>query len=551
MGHRRDGDRPAAPFRSRWVICGTLTTCTPLHVGTGELLDDRLDGEGPEVSAVVMGLSGNRHRPWIPGSAIRGALRQYAKERFGDHASFEKVFGSADTRVPSARGGTLDVGWARVPEDSAPPDTAENWPHWNDTRFTAVQAFVAIDRQTRTAAGRLLAHREFVPPGVPFELEVRGYGWETEDVAFVLKVLEGFNDPDFPVRVGASRADGWGVMRWKRTGVWVCGRGQVKRWAENGAQSSWRDACRALTEEEIQGLERKAPSVDKAPARLRLEVTLEFLGPFLVNDPSRCGKGRDVPDHSFLRDEKGRPFLPGKSFRGALRSQAERILRTMADRLLKDPARGACQGCTTACNGMPLPETAEHVNPSLCPACCLFGAPGWKTPVGVSAFRMPDGSEPVTRRRHFVAIDRFTGGAAPDLKFDAEVVEGMTRPEEAGTRPLELKGTVSVDTARLGAVAGGWAFGLLFLLLRDLVEGDIRFGMGAAKGFGAVRASISAVEVPQELGAFREALEGWGDPAGPHAETPGQKDPLEVVQDWVRDLETYLEALKSRRVQGG
>lgn len=80
----------------------------------------------------------------------------------------------------------------------------------------------------------------------------------------------------------------------------------------------------------------------------------------------------------------------------------------------------------------------------------------------------------------FVAIDRFTGGGAESLKFDAK---SFHRPVLRGSLTLDLE---AVQRAR----PGEWCLGLMALVLRDLCEGDIPLGFGAAKGYGACTASL-------------------------------------------------------------
>ena len=48
---------------------------------------------------------------------------------------------------------------------------------------------------------------------------------------------------------------------------------------------------------------------------------------------------------------------------------------------------------------------------------------------------------------------------------------------------------------------------MLALTLRDLIEGDIPMGFGAAKGYGACTATIEALEVSEHLGG----LQTWVD----------------------------------------
>ena len=64
------------------------------------------------------------------------------------------------------------------------------------------------------------------------------------------------------------------------------------------------------------------------PACLKLKVTLQFDGPFLVNDSRFQAKEND-PDLRPRKTPDGKIVLPASSIRGAFRSQAERICRTI------------------------------------------------------------------------------------------------------------------------------------------------------------------------------------------------------------------------------
>jgi hypothetical protein len=70
----------------------------------------------------------------------------------------------------------------------------------------------------------------------------------------------------------------------------------------------------------------------------------------------------------------------------------------------------------------------------------------------------------------FLAIDRFTGGGAEGAKFDA-----LALWKPAFTLRIYLDNPEP------------WEMGWLALVLRDMVAGWLRVGMGAAKGFGQVK----------------------------------------------------------------
>ncbi|MDY6912303.1 MAG: RAMP superfamily CRISPR-associated protein, partial [Chloroflexota bacterium] len=212
---------------------------------------------------------------------------------------------------------------------------------------------------------------------------------------------------------------------------------------------------------------------------LRVGLELYFDGPFLVNDPSQCTDednditedGNKKPDHAPLCDKNGKAYLPGKAVRGPVRSQAERILRTLREDVAcrVTDRNDACKAVYT--------EDEVREKEKLCMACHVFGASGWRTLVDFSDFHeVNDHQESFDQE--FVAIDRFIGGVSGSAKFDAKAVY----------KPI-LKGEVTVDLDRIPL----WGLGLLALTLRDLIEGDTQFGFGSGKGYAACTAKITSL----------------------------------------------------------
>jgi CRISPR/Cas system CSM-associated protein Csm3 (group 7 of RAMP superfamily) len=189
-----------------------------------------------------------------------------------------------------------------------------------------------------------------------------------------------------------------------------------------------------------------------------------FDGPFLVNDQSKSRKvtGDDhKADMNPRRETNGNVSLPAASFRGALRAQAEKIIRTVGG-----------HACTTRKPCKAITNTKDVKN--LCLACRLFGASGWKTAIAIPQFEL-ESCKNKEFRQDFLAIDRFTGGGKDGAKFDALSV----------LDPI-FSGVIRIDMEK----SGQWGLGLLALTLRDLKEGDITFGFGAAKGYGACQAIV-------------------------------------------------------------
>ncbi|MCB1092933.1 MAG: hypothetical protein KDL87_15455, partial [Verrucomicrobiae bacterium] len=221
--------------------------------------------------------------------------------------------------------------------------------------------------------------------------------------------------------------------------------------------------------------------------------------PWLVRDPrqsDRSRQGRDLPqankpaDATPWLDEHGRPYDPAKGFRGALRSQAEKILRTMgfdishpADLPAVSTRDGGTEGALSR-----IRDTQDR-------AAWLFGLPGWKAPLTPSRVlgKSPLGGSPL--RQEFLAIDLFSGGGAEGLKFNSELAPKGT-----------LRATLRIDLDRLEKVDSAFeSIGLLALVLRDLAEGDIPIGSGWSKGQGWILAEGSV----DEDGTAHPTLPDW------------------------------------------
>ena len=112
----------------------------------------------------------------------------------------------------------------------------------------------------------------------------------------------------------------------------------------------------------------------------------------------------------------------------------------------------------------------------------LFGKTGQRGALTVGDFTLATDWDPsIIKTQELVAIDRFTGGASGGAKFTIA----------AANRPI-MRGTISLDLDKNKVDAA--ALGMLALLWRDLVEGDIAFGYGATKGYGACHVSVCTVE---------------------------------------------------------
>jgi CRISPR/Cas system CSM-associated protein Csm3 (group 7 of RAMP superfamily) len=486
-------------FMKRWRIEGLLTTDSPVHVGCGfvtqrDSIKTEKNGKPVDIDAVALD---SRGAAYLPGPTIKGNIRSWLKRNNCPEEAERRLFGVQSDKKDESIGGKVEFWNAFAVAGSNFPASV---PFWDPARLTGVATSVAIDRHFGAASHNKLFHREFVPPGVSFHVLITGQEIEkgrAADMLQVLRALElGFEGSD-QITLGAETASGWGRFTWRLTNIREIDPGGVKAWRQLSVPPVGYEALISVGAEPMEEIRKKAVAIGRSGKndRLQIRMKLSFDSSFLVNDPSRTKPvveetpDSKPPDHAPLRDVNGNILLPAKSFRGAFRSQAERILRTLFPNVA---GKAACYGsCPDSAD---LPKCADvHVKDdleALCPACRLFGASGWRAPVEFSDFVASKNGTPMTQQ--FLAIDRFTGGGASGLKFDAT----------SSFQPV-LEGLMTIDFSRLEHVsAAEWASGLLALTLRDLIEGDITFGFGAAKGYGTCKAEIDT----QDLAAFKKWL---------------------------------------------
>jgi CRISPR/Cas system CSM-associated protein Csm3 (group 7 of RAMP superfamily) len=456
------------PFNNRCRITGKLILTSDLYVGDG----GARSGEGPreekaaaEIATVARGvevMADGRERefPVIPGAALKGVLRSYLKQCGVEADRIERLFG----RAPASKtvngqdlkdeelgaGGRVDFRYARLMAPDRPVGTA---------------AFVGVNRATRGPADRILFAADYVPRGSEFAVELFGYDLSDQDLATLVQALEGFEDEACPIRLGANHADFCGRAKWELAGVQKMGRTELAAWLAAPTPRSWRDssqvnAASATAHPAVRLLHRRP--------RLSLKVELHFQAPLLVNDPAHCRRPDEEhgPDRITRLTRDRHVLLPASSVRGAVRAQAERIARTL------DPLAGGNPFLGQGGGGL-----IEK----------LFGHSKKRSLVEVSDFLS---EKTIVKQdlftQEFVAVDRFTGGAAEKLKFNAR-----------GYYPVgggKLSGTLAVDLGDLDSAG----LGLLALTFRDLVEGDVAFGSGASKGYGACRGRVTEVHLTGE-----------------------------------------------------
>ncbi len=490
-------------FRKPWRLEGMLYTLAPLHIGSGQVIyhPDLMNEEGPvEISACMR--SGNI--PIIPGSVLKGALRAWAERHIADKELLKCVFGSGPvSETDQGRGGKAAFHDALLTIERTGPTPL---PFWNRETRTYIETSVCMDRVSGTVAEQKLFYLETVPAGVGFKVTVAGRCDADEEIELVLAAFNGFGCEEDPILLGADTASGKGRFRWEQGKIFQMDQCAVQEWIEKESRTVFHLEMKECNGETLESLRSNAAGLAANGSKevFSVPIILEFDSHFLVNDPPterekeeskklyEETENRDdlVGDFRPRLDERGRVILPAKSFRGALRSQAEKIIRTLGGRACNP---GGKNSTSDEGGGRTCFVQEKNDFEQLCLACRMFGAPGWKTPVTVSDFTLIPGDYEFTLQE-FVAIDRFTGGGKDSAKFNACAIY---KPR--------FQGCLEVDLKRLRGISGGrdkdsfWELGLLGLVLRDLREGDITFGFGAAKGYGTCTARIPVWDDEKEF----------------------------------------------------
>ncbi len=503
--NRKKVDRqPAKQNQGKWLRCrieGKLTTRAPLHIGSGlTVTRPKLKAEEDrpaEITAITVDAEG---QACIHGSALKGVLRSRLEESVLEDnfkESFYRLFGKKGENSDSSLGGAAvfhDALIINPIQFTEEPDPAA-YPYWDGQRQTVVESNTSINRSTRTVEKNHLFYTEAVPAGVSFQTVITGNLSRKETLFLIAAISMLFGGTENLTALGANTANGWGKVTWELSKVSAFSDQDLITWLNDDDRLPIEDLLNkkkpdnSIKVKKITGLETGKPSAkyDIFP------VSLQFDASFITSMIQKTEKidGIDRKSSVTRKTADNKFILPASSFRGALRSQAERILRTMADSeekgfelacnpLLKQAQKGCCHKI----------ESVQEKN-KLCLICQLFGASGWRSPLYVSDFTMSASDTAQYQTHRMIAVDRFTGAAKDSALF---TLQGGWRPALHGT----------LRYSRRDLPEGGLA--LLAMTLRDLMEGDIFFGYGRSRGYGSCICSWQTDKPLWDDKGFREAV---------------------------------------------
>jgi len=485
----------ARPINSRIQVCGTLVAESPLHVGG---LEQSVE---VDLSLAVNG----QGQYYIPGSSLAGALR-----------TGMAAIDSIDTELIKTLWGFQPE---RDPNGPSPRTGHASFILIKDAVVTGGQPErrdgVAIDRAWGAAANRMKYDRAILPKGSVIEfhltLEQQKQQFESSKIALA-KLIQALEQGE--IRIGAAKTRGLGCV--KLTNVQV-------------QQQTFADRKKMLQVLRGQWDSISLPTTEQATISTQLHIQIDWqpIDPVMVKAEAAGIAVDMLPLVSAIDDQTDDHLtlvLPGSSIKGVLRSQAERIIRTIgadqdnlnqsfdqqvqlplvtelfgrAAKKIEQQANGKTQN--NGSNGSS-DEAKEEPSRQIgrlfvedCYAKCPMASQTWDQVM--AATTSEDLQKAIqqtglahTQVAHHVAIDRWTGGASEGALYS--VLEPMNLAWHPVQLTLEL-GQLDPATLKMKLLEPSLQRPLLMLvllLLRDLASKRIPLGFATNRGMGTIRVS--------------------------------------------------------------
>ena len=227
---------------------------------------------------------------------------------------------------------------------------------------------------------------------------------------------------------------------------------------------------------------------DKFQSRLKMKGKVKTLTAI------RIGAGRSTSpvsaDLPVVRDAANRPYIPGSSFKGVLRSYVESVMRSLNDcrRIICNPTdeKEQCIIARTEMRDLRKERDNHQWNDEqfsreilnrTCWVCQLFGSPWYASKLQIRDLHVQsDLWFDQYQQRDGVAIDRDTETASDGKLYDYEVVP-------AG---------VFFDFHAVVENAEDWQLGMLYVGLSAFENGQLTIGGGSSRGLGSIELSLTS-----------------------------------------------------------
>lgn len=445
----------ARKLTQRIKVKGVLITQSPIHVG-GISLDPTID--------LALAVDGQGCY-YIPGTSLAGALRQWMSGNLGD-AQTQSLWGYQEKDKGHASFISI--------EDA-----------YFDRPGVEIRDGVGINRQSGAAADGKKFDRAVIPKGVrcsfAMSVEIAAEGDFSDALDDLLNALCAGN-----IRLGAAKTRGLGRVKLE----------DCKKLAQ--ILNTRVGMLQALRDTIGSSYQPYTPKPPRQTAQLQIAITWKPIGAVMVKDAIE-GNAVDAIPLTSADGENLALVIPGSSIKGALRSQAERIVRTVLNisanddflNQVKVPIVENLFGAAADQNRQKLGQGALFVDD--CYSDNKMNNAAWQQVIQATRKDKPSSSpqkfnpegELITALSNaglssvhqavHVAIDRWTGGAAEHMLY--------SNLEPFGINWHQIELTVNLDRLaemKLPAIA------LMLLVLRDLYRQKIPLGYGVNRGMGAI-----------------------------------------------------------------
>jgi CRISPR/Cas system CSM-associated protein Csm3 (group 7 of RAMP superfamily) len=432
-------------------ISGKLVTGIPLSVGglgEGDMVDMDLARDG-------------RGRYYIPGASLAGPMRSWMELNLISCDGKENGEAIADNLFGYMKKDEGDrEGYASYlfVEDAVIED---------DKQTRERRHGIKIEEPSGTAKDKFFYTRALLPKGSSFRLEMeldveKGQRTAVEALKLLLEALQ-----KGEIRFGACKTRGFGTMKLENI--------NVDYYDFSGKEASELDHWLKGENAGKRGLDALGGTnnIFIKTDKERYEITIQWqpVSKIMVKSGRNGIETYMLPLVS--RVEKGVvPVIPGASIKGVLRSQADRILRTVFGgdteetiKIVKDIFGDEEQSGRIFVNDVYLRPEGNDI-PS---------AGHWFS-------EKSDAMDRVTEHEDHVAIDRFTGGASGGALYSARPVKkGISWDPIRVVVDFSARSQATEERTRLVELA------LLELVVRDMECGLVPLGFGTNRGMGEIK----------------------------------------------------------------
>jgi CRISPR/Cas system CSM-associated protein Csm3 (group 7 of RAMP superfamily) len=454
---KKEKNDMARRIASRIKVSGTLVAQSPVHVGG--------IGGNPEVD-LALAVNG-QGQYYIPGTSLAGAFRSWMQIA----ENVDNLWGFQEKNDKNGHASFVIV-------EDAPIQGVD----------VEMRDGVGIDRVWGTAADRFKYDRAILPRGakiplnLTLEVSADFEGGRTQYKTLFASLLKSLENGE--IRIGAAKTRGLG--RVKLQNLSIC---ESKLCCRDGMLKSLRGDDSKITLDSLLNANQNF----RHNSSLTFVINWEPQSPVMVKAEG-SGIAVDILPLVSAVENSLTFVLPGSSIKGALRSQAERIVRTV--RFLQNSQKVDTHNSFIEQIDIPLVRDlfgeaakTDKKKPgnigSLFVDDCYANRPinptAWGNVEAATNEKnlreaLNNANLQKTQQAFHVAVDRWTGGAADGMLYSALELMGIT------WQPIRL--TLDLNRLKDQRLEG---IALLLLCLRDLAEGRIPLGYGTNRGMGALK----------------------------------------------------------------